>query len=82
MSTYEKLSLFLETAVVFILIVEFIYDAIWNSRENRIKRRKANAKSKERVVAVPKDTSSPSQHLAIQPDAQGSDKMRSTGREL
>ena len=47
MSTYEKASLLLETLVVFILIAEFIYDAAWNTRENRIKRRKKNEKAKD-----------------------------------
>jgi hypothetical protein len=44
MTLYEKLSLFLETAVVVILVVEFWYDYWFNSREQRIKRR---AKRKE-----------------------------------
>lgn len=39
MSTYEKLSLFLEVIVVIILIGEFVYDAWWNNREQRHKRR-------------------------------------------
>lgn len=47
----------LEAYVCFILTVEFIYDYIWNTRENRIKRRKASAK-KERMDTSPVSSSS------------------------
>lgn len=40
MSIYEVGSLSLEGLVVVILITEFVYDALWNSREQRLKRRK------------------------------------------
>lgn len=39
MTTYEISSLSLETFVVIILVVEFWYDAAWNSREAQKKRR-------------------------------------------
>ncbi len=45
MTAYEKLSLGLETLVVLILIVEFWYDAWFNNREQRLKRRNNKKKS-------------------------------------
>jgi hypothetical protein len=43
-----------EWLIVVILLVEFFYDYWWNTRENRIKRRKASAKkTKEPNVQIP-----------------------------
>lgn len=50
MSLYEKLSLFLESAVVVILIVEFIYDYHYNSLEQKIKRRRKRTETFESIT--------------------------------
>lgn len=42
----------LEMYICVILTVEFIYDYWWNSRDNRIKRRKANAKKESKEAQV------------------------------
>jgi len=38
-TTYEILSLVSEAVIIFILLVEFWYDAWWNNRARRTKRR-------------------------------------------
>lgn len=37
----------LEAYIAVILTIEFVYDYWWNTRENRLKRRKRNEKTKD-----------------------------------
>jgi hypothetical protein len=43
----------LEAYICIILTIEFVYDYLWNTRENRIKRRRANAKKDKGLVPAP-----------------------------
>ena len=40
----------LEAYICIILTIEFVYDYLWNTRENRIKRRKASEKKKDKSM--------------------------------
>jgi len=66
-NVYMNLSDSLEAYVCFILTVEFIYDYIWNTRENRIKRRKASAKKDKIVEPAPLLSSSGKKDVALVP---------------
>ena len=65
-NVYMNLSDSLEAYVCFILTVEFIYDYIWNTRENRIKRRKASAKKDKIVEPAPLLSSSGKKDVALE----------------
>jgi hypothetical protein len=62
----------LELYICVILTIEFVYDYWWNTRENRIKRRKASEKKKAKDLVPPQiSSSSGAKNLAMEPRASG-----------